>query len=204
MEQIERLPYFNKVTLGVALGKSGQNLDYWIKTRLKRGEIIALKKGLFVSKNYLLKNSGNNDSYRYMANIIRFPSYLSLEYVLSINNLIPEAIYTYTSITTKSSRNYINKLGNFSYRNIKRELFTGFTEIDVFDKKVYMATKTKALFDYLYLKPYRNRTMLKYDIEEGLRIDWDEFDKKERQEFIDYVNLSKSTKMKRVLKYLKW
>ncbi|MEK7168920.1 MAG: hypothetical protein AAB778_02805 [Patescibacteria group bacterium] len=204
MEQIERLPYFNKVTLGVALGKSGQNLDYWIKTRLKSGEIIALKKGLFVSKNYLLINSGNNDFYRYMANIIRFPSYLSLEYVLSINNLIPEAIYTYTSITTKTSRNYANKIGNFSYRNIKKELFTGFKEIEIFDKKVYIATKAKALFDYLYLKTYRNRTMLKYDIEEGLRIDWDEFNRNERQEFIDYVKLSKSTKMKRALKYLKW
>lgn len=204
MEQIDRLPYFNKVTLGVALGKSGQNLDYWVKTRLKSGEIIALKKGLFVSKNYLLKNSGNNDFYRYLANIIRLPSYLSLEYVLSINNLIPEAIYTYTSVTTKSPRDFTNKLGNFSYRNIKKELFTGFEEIVVFDKKIYIATKAKALFDYLYLKTYRNRTMLKYDIEEGLRIDWDEFNQDERKEFIGYVNLSKSTKMKRVLKYLKW
>lgn len=204
MEQIERLPYFNKVTLGVALGKSGQNLDYWVKTRLKSGEIIALKKGLFVAKNYLLKNSGNNDFYRYMANIIRIPSYLSLEYVLSINNLIPEAIYTYTSVTTKSSRDFTNKLGNFSYRNIKKELFIGFNEIVVFDKKIYIATKAKALFDYLYLKTYRNRTMLKYDIDEGLRIDWDEFNQEERKEFIYYVNLSKSTKMKRVLKYIKW
>jgi len=204
MEYIDKLPYFNKVTLGTALGKSGQNLDYWVKTRLKSGEIIALKKGLFVSKDYLLKNSGNNDFYRYIANIITFPSYLSLEYVLSINNLIPEAVYTYTSITIKSSRIFKNKLGNFSYRNIKKELFIGFTEVEVFDKKIYIATKAKALFDYLYLKIYRSRTMLKYDIEEGLRIDWDEFDETEKLEFIGYVNLSKSTKMKRVLKYLKW
>lgn len=204
MEYIDKLPYFNKVTLGVALGKSGQNLDYWIKTRLKSGEIIALKKGLFVSKNYLLKNSGNNDFYRYIANVIRLPSYLSLEYVLSINNLIPESIYTYTSVTSKSSRDYTNKLGNFSYRNIKKELFTGFEEIEIFDKKIYMATKSKALFDYLYLKPYKSRTVLKYDIEEGLRIDWDEFNQDDRKEFVSYVNLSKSTKMKRVLRYLKW
>ena len=44
MEQIEQLPFFNKVTASVAIGKSGQNLDYWIKTRIKSGKIIQLKK----------------------------------------------------------------------------------------------------------------------------------------------------------------
>ena len=103
MEQIEQLPYFNKISAGVALGKSGQNLDYWIKTRLKTGEIIALKKGLFVTRIYSLAENEKQKYYEYIANIIRYPSYLSLEYVMALWGLIPESIFAFTSITLKSS-----------------------------------------------------------------------------------------------------
>ena len=127
MEYIDKLPYFNKVTLGVALVKSGQNLDYWIKTRLKSGEIIALKKGLFVTKMYLARieeSSGIYEKYsQFIANTLRYPSYISLEYMLSLYGVIPEGVYVITSITTKSSRLFTNKLGNFRYQNIKKIYF---------------------------------------------------------------------------------
>lgn len=209
MEQIEKLPYFNKVTAGVALGKSGQNLDYWIKTRLKNGEIIALKKGLFVSKIYLIKLSGNpilNEEYKqYITGIIYQPSYLSLEYVLSLNGLIPEAIYSYTATTLKSPRIFQNGLGKFSYQNIKDELFGGF-ETKTFDngKRIRIASKAKALFDYLYLKRFVSLTRLRYELNEGLRLNWDEFNKKDVLEFKRFVLISNSSKMKSVIKIMKW
>ena len=204
MEQIEQLPYFNKVSAGVALGKSGQNLDYWIKTHLKTGEIIALKKGLFVTRIYLLAENEKQKYYEYMANIIRYPSYLSLEYVLALWGLIPESVFSFTSITLKSSRSYANTLGNFLYKNIKEELFTGFRTIEYGDKKISIATKAKALFDFLYLKAFDTRQRMKTEILEELRINWDEFDKNDIQEFKNYVKLSKSSKMKGVVKILKW
>lgn len=209
MEQIEQLPFFNKVTAGVALSKSGQNLDYWIKTRIKSGEIIQLKKGMFVSKNYLLSIQANfalRDNYlQYIAGIIYQPSYLSLEYVLSLKGLIPEAIYSYTSIAMKTTRDFKNKLGKFNYQNIKDDLFGGF-EVSEFDggKRIRIATKAKSLFDYLYLKKFESLSRLKYELEEGLRINWFEFNNDDINEFKRFVLISNSAKMNRIVKIMKW
>ena len=209
MEQIEKLPFFNKVTAGVALGKSGQNLDYWIKTRLKSGEIIALKKGLFASKYYLIALQADfrlREKYlQYLARIIYQPSYLSLEYVLSLKNLIPEAIYSYTSISLKTTRDFKNKLGKYNYQTIKDDLFGGFEVIE-FDggKRIRIATKAKALFDFLYLKKIKNLDLLKYEINEGLRINWLEFDKNDIKEFKRFAMISNSSKMKSIVKIMKW
>ena len=59
----------------------------------------------------------------YMANRLRLPSYLSLEYVLAKEGLIPEAVYVLTSITSKTSRNFTNFMANYSYKNVKTKLF---------------------------------------------------------------------------------
>ena len=42
----------------------------------------------------------------YMANRLRLPSYLSLEYVLAKEGLIPEAVYALTSITSKNFQKF--------------------------------------------------------------------------------------------------
>ncbi|WKZ25593.1 MAG: hypothetical protein QY322_04410 [bacterium] len=207
MEYIDKLPYFNKVTLGVALSKSGQNLDYWIKTRLKSGEIIAFKKGLFVSKMYLARieeSTGIYEKYiQFVANILRYPSYISLEYMLSLYGIIPEGIYVITSITTKSSRLFTNKLGNFRYQSIKKNLFTGYKSLDYRDNPVRIATKAKALFDTIYLRSFGNSS-LEYELSEGLRLNFGVFSKEDIDEFKNYVNLSKSVKMRKAIKILKW
>ncbi|MFA6074139.1 MAG: hypothetical protein WC758_08530 [Candidatus Woesearchaeota archaeon] len=207
MEQIDKLPFFNKVTLGVALNKSGQNLDYWIKTRLKSGEIVALKKGLFVSKMYLARieeSSGIYEKYiQFMANILRYPSYISLEYVLSLYGMIPEGVYVITSITTKSSRLFTNKLGNFRYQNIKKSLFLGYNEVDYKNNPVRLASRAKALFDTIYLRSFGNSS-LEYELIEGLRLNLDDFIKDDIDEFKSYVDLSNSVKMRKTVKILKW
>ncbi|MEK7504587.1 MAG: hypothetical protein AAB550_03745 [Patescibacteria group bacterium] len=207
MEYIDKLPYFNKVTLGVALVKSGQNLDYWIKTRLKSGEIIALKKGLFVTKMYLARieeSSGIYEKYsQFIANTLRYPSYISLEYMLSLYGVIPEGVYVITSITTKSSRLFTNKLGNFRYQNIKKNLFLGYNEIEYKDNQVRIATKAKALFDTIYLRSFGNSS-LKYELSEGLRLNLNTYTTDDINEFKKYVDLSDSVKMKNAIKILKW
>lgn len=209
MEQIEQLPFFNKVTAGVALSKSGQNLDYWIKTRIKSGEIIQLKKGMFVSRMYLARieeSTGVYEKYtQFIANILRYPSYISLDYMLSLYGIIPEGIYVTTSITTKSGRLFSNKIGNFRYQNINDKLFMGYQEIDYKGNSVRLASKAKALFDTIYLRSFGNSS-LEYELTDGLRLNFDNFSKKDVAEFKKYVlgTKSKSKKMKRALKILGW
>ena len=197
---MEQLPYFNKVTLGEVLGKEGENLNYWIKKLLKNGEIIALKKGLYVSRLYLLsltKNLELKERYlEYLANIIRYPSYISLEYALSKFGVIPECVYAITSVTTKTGRIYKNKLGSFIYKSIRDNLFNGFEVFEFENKRIKFATKAKALFDFLY---FRKSGSL-----ENIRINWDQFDENDRQEFKKIVFDSGSYKIKKQLKKLKW
>jgi len=197
-EQLKNLPYFNKSTLEEVLEKSGENLNYWVKKLLAKEELVSLKKGLYVSKLYLLgleKNPALREAYlEYLANIIRYPSYLSLEYALAKYGLIPEAVYNFTCVTLKSSRTYQNDLGNFIYRKIKESLFNGFVATSFEDKKIRIASPAKALFDWLY---FRRGSSL-----EGLRINWDAFLKNDREEFSKFVALANSRKMTSIFKYL--
>lgn len=110
-------------------------LHQWKENR----DIIAVKRGLFVFADYPI--------YKHKAQIARMlyePCYFSLEYALSFYGIIPEAAFTYTLVTTKATRYFKTPVGNFSYRTIKREAFTGF------DANTFMAEKEKALADYFY------------------------------------------------------
>jgi len=196
------LPFFNKKTAEILIGKKGRNLDKKISRLLKDGDLIGLKKGLYLSERYLLSQSDKKAYFEYLANILYYPSYLSLEYVLSFYGLIPEGVYVLTNISLKSSRIFENKLGTFIYRNVKKEVFCGYKKTQKGNFSVYSATKTKALFDFLYLKRNLSKDY-SYELNKGLRINWDEFVIADVKEFESYVNLSKSLKMKEILKRIK-
>lgn len=200
--ELDSLPFFNKKTAEVLIGKSGKNLDKKISNLLKTGDLISLKKGLYLSERYLLSQPDKKAYFEYLANILYFPSYLSLEYVLSAYSLIPEGIYAFTSISLKSSRVFENKLGIFVYRNVKEELFCGYSKVSKGSFSVHLASKAKTLFDFLYLKRNLSKDY-SYELGEGLRINWDEFFAADVKEFESFVNLSKSLKMKEILKEIK-
>ena len=197
-KELEQLPYFNKNEAAVVIGKRGKNLDKKIARLSKIGYLKTIKKGLYVSAVYADSESG--ESYmQFVANILRSPSYISTEYVMAREGLIPESVYWITSITIKSSRKYSNFLGNYSYRNIKKSLFLGFEEKNWNNNIIYIASKAKALFDYFYLKSTYNIKADVYDT----RINWDNFSKDGLLEFEKYVMLSKSIKMNNILKAIK-
>lgn len=197
-KELEALPYFNKFAAGQLIGKKGKNLDKKIAQLRKKKYLLSLKKGLYVGSVFVEKV--DRKLYQeYIANILRFPSYLSLEYALGEYGLIPEGIYSLTSVTVKSSRVFQNFLGNFVYRNIKEELFSGFLKKDFEEKKIKFASKAKALLDFLYLKKMVD---IKKELSEDSRINWDNFSKNDFQEFAGYVKKSKSLKMEIVLKIM--
>ena len=198
-KELEAIPYFNKKQAGILIGKKGRNLDDKIFRLKKINYLLNLKKGLYTTSPYY--DTTDKSFYcEYIANILRIPSYISLEYVLAKYNLIPEGVYPISSITYKSSRSYTNFLGSFSYQNIKRKLFSGFEERKYRTVKIYIAGIAKALFDYLYLKKLNN---LKQEIITDLRINWAEFKKEDLIKFEQYTKISKSKKMETVLKIIK-
>jgi hypothetical protein len=92
-----------------------------------------------------------------------------------------------------------NKLGTFTYRNIKTDLYQGFTISEYTGIPISLATPPKALFDFLYLRPWRGGG----DLAEELRLNLEEFTEKDWAEFTAFVEISKSTKMHRILKNLR-
>jgi len=112
-------------------------------------------------------------------------SWVALQYY----NLVTEAIYSITSITTKVTRNYQTKAGNFTYQSIKKDLFSDFLLVKgKFD--FFIALPSKALFDLIYFRTHQFRGLkiekVKKLIEE-LRIDFDEMDKAEQEKFYSMI-----------------
>lgn len=199
---LEDIPYLNKTTLAAIIGRQGEALNYWVKRLVQTGEIIPLKRDLFISRTFLLKVKGHPillDQYReYLAGALRSPSYISLEYALAKYGIITDVPYAITAITNKSSRTFINDLGTFIFRNVKQPLFCGYKEILFKDKRFYIATPAKALFDFVYLRKFVQREM-EQELEEGLRINWETFTKDDLKELKKFVKLSNKRKMEKFL-----
>ncbi|MFN4212974.1 MAG: hypothetical protein ACK4FL_03390 [Microgenomates group bacterium] len=194
---IENKPYLTKKELSIILDKKGKNLDKKISLLLRDQVILSLKKGLYISKIFYLKNKENIEEY--LANIIYYPSYLSKEYVLAKEGVIPESVFSYTSVTIKATRFFKNQLGDFSYNKIKENLFTGYYLKNYIENyKIKIATKAKALFDYFYFIPFQSAKQI-----DDLRLNWDNLEAKDIKEFESFVDLSKSLKMEKIYQLLK-
>lgn len=140
-----------------------------------------------------------------MVSAILIPqSYLSLEYVLQQNAILTEMTYPISAVTLKQTRVFENPMGTFTYRNIKENLYSGYTISEYMGIPIARATLAKALFDMLYLRPLNNRKQLQnYDLAEVLRLNLDDFSTNDRAEFAVFVEASKSKKMDQILENLR-
>lgn len=136
-----------------------------------------------VNKWYLFADIPMDDNLRYrIGNRLYRPSYISLESALSHYNLIPEAVFSLQSVSTRRTMVYDTVAGSFHYRSLKAELFFGYSAERNDTMPVLLANPEKAILDYFYLHSGLNRVE---DIE-GLRlnmdairsiIDWDKLEK---------------------------
>ncbi len=192
LEQLKYLSYFSKNTvyqLGKQLGLKDSTVKTYISRFLRYKEIIRLKNGLYVTTDFFEKNKNDVSYSFYLANVIRTPSYVSSWTALQYYNLTTEAIYSVTSVTSKVTRDYQTKVGNFSYQSIKKELFSDFSLIKgKFD--FFIALPSKALFDLLYFRTNQFRSKSAKNIKvliEELRIEIDEMDKNEQEKFYTMI-----------------
>lgn len=196
---LRQSPYLTKQNFSLAFDKQGENLNYWIKKLLREKTLISLKKGFYISSYYLDIISQDLNSreiyFEYLANILRFPSYVSLEYVLSTRNFLAETVYAITSVTVKSSRVYESQSAKFVYRNIKEKLFTDYSFKEFGTGKVKIATLPKALFDFLYFKKFVSVSEMQTYLTTRGRFNWEVMSLSDKKEFLKLVNSSGVTKM---------
>jgi len=204
---LSEVPFFTKQNLGVALGKEGEDLNYWIKKLTREQFLLPLKKGFYISKPYrdgFIRDPEQSELYwLYIANTLRSPSYISLEYVLSKYSLIPESAFAITSVTPKSSRTYEAEKVTFVYRSLKEDFFNYYHgyRLLVFGTTgltVRIAYPFKALFDFFYFKEFDSILgMRKYVLETG-RIQWDVLGSEEKTKLKKVLADSQSKKLQQI------
>jgi len=187
-KKAENLPYFETTELRLVLGADFStttlvNLKNWVN----KGYLVMLRRGLYI----IAEATKKFDSMVYATKIYS-PSYVSMEMALSFYGIIPEAVFTITSITTRKTKKFKTSLGNFSYQKIKTEAFGGFEAKKQEEISFNLALPEKAVVDFLYL----NRNVLDGTLEQfrGYRFNEDfKFDAKK------LLNFSEAFENKKVL-----
>lgn len=109
--------------------------------------VVSLRKGLYCFADY----PRNEAFIYYVSNKVYHPSYISLVSALAYYNLIPEAVYLVTSISTRKTKFFNTPVCNFEYKNVRKTLFFGYNLIIMEELTIKMAEPEKALLDYIYL-----------------------------------------------------
>lgn len=190
-------PYWLRSELELVYAKTGNTLSTTISRQLRLGTLHLLKNGFYTTPEFV--QSAGEPGREFLANALYVPSYLSLEYVLSRAGVIPEGIYAYTSVTTKPTRQFRTPIGICSYQHIKPALLTGYQQ-QTFQQsfQIKVATVAKALFDWLYLKPFPPTMGGKRQELRDLRINWESLTDADISEFHTYATLIDSEKMQQL------
>ena len=123
-----------------------------IKALKDKGILKSVKRGLYIpgeNANMQMPESS------LIANHIYGPSYLSMETALSHYGLIPERVYSVTSMTIKPSKDFRTSIGLYSYSYLPLPYYAfGIKNVKLQEKQsVIMASPEKALADKIVITP---------------------------------------------------
>ena len=140
----------------------------------KRGDIVRLKKGLYVVSEKISRKSISREL---IANHLYGVSYISLETALSHYGLIPEHVYSVRSITSKRAKRFSNTFGHFEYVTMPAEYFSIGIRQEIIDNEYayLIATPEKAVCDLILVTPHlrlQSLRAMQTCLEDDFRIDF--------------------------------
>lgn len=140
----KNLEIFTPYDLERCFDISKKSISKFLHRGIKEKFFIRAKRGLyfFTEKQPELQ--------LFLANKLYRPSYLSFDWALSYYHIIPESIYSITSVTTKPTREFTLGGQLYQYFTLKQKAFTGYRPQNVGGKIVLLADPEKTLIDYLY------------------------------------------------------
>ena len=94
------------------------------------------------------ENPFNTPSVEEIAMVVRYPSYISMEYALSKHGILSQMAYTLTLMTTKLPYIYKTKQSVYEYHQISPSLFWGYRQ----EGTVLTAEAEKALLDLIHIR----------------------------------------------------
>ena len=145
---IGALEWFDLATLVQLSDERRQSLSNQLFRLGKSGRIVPLRRGMYALAPRYRRVPIQPAA---LANALYRPSYLSNAWALSFHGLIPEGVPVYTSVTSRPPQQFCNDLGEFSYRNVKQELFFGYQPVQLSGRSVLVASPEKALLDFFHL-----------------------------------------------------
>lgn len=138
-------PYIGAQTLLVLLASYKKPREAILRM-CKNQELIRLKNGFFL----IAEKIQNGVPYEQVANFLYGPSYVSKEWALSFYGVIPEKVYTVTSMTLGKNKEFHTPIGDFSYDTLSEKCYSiGVTlkKCVGFEGNFFLATPEKALAD---------------------------------------------------------
>lgn len=114
------------------------------------GEIVKIRNGLYARTDFEMR--GDLDRFLVAKNLYE-PSYVSLHSALKYYNIIPESVYTVTSLTTRKTQEFSFNHTTYSFQKLKQKLFFGFSPVEWRGETFLMASPEKALLDLAYFEP---------------------------------------------------
>lgn len=153
--------------------KNYQNPRNKIGRWLKNGDLIRVKKGLYVFNS---KKCDTVYSTEVLANLIYGPSAISLTYALSYYGMIPERVVQITSITNKRNKRFETPAGRFSYAYLSQKKYAMQVNLETAGaSSFFIATPEKAIADQIYIYDKNasidNTESAGYYLTEDMRID---------------------------------
>lgn len=116
-----------------------------ITALLRDGVILRVKKGLYVFGEEYRRRAYSREL---LANLVYGPSFVSLDYALSLHGLIPERVSQVTSVTTGRGKEFSTPVGTFVYRPVPSDSFhLGMTRVEQGEISYLLATPERALAD---------------------------------------------------------
>ncbi|HCI04401.1 TPA: hypothetical protein DEW47_00235 [Patescibacteria group bacterium] len=198
---VANLPFFSIEDLS-SVGADKKYTKILLYRLGKAGEILRLKKGMYVSRKYLDRVEKENKINSYMEFVavnLYDPAYLSLEYVLAEYGILTENTQAFTLVSKNKTNKFANSLGLFNYKHMKGSLFFGFKITKKDNFLISKTTVAKALFDFLYL---RKKTILDKSAFLALRLNTENLKKEDLVELRKYAEMEGSKKMKEITNYL--
>ena len=122
---LDSLPYFTIEAIRQLMGDENAaagTIQTALYRWMKAGQIIQLKKGVYMTRRFFELHRADEDFAPAVSALLIPQSYLSLEYILQRSAILSDITYPVSAITLKQTRVFENKLGTFTYRNIKEDL----------------------------------------------------------------------------------
>ncbi|MFH1838360.1 MAG: hypothetical protein ABH808_02610 [Candidatus Kuenenbacteria bacterium] len=122
-----------------------------IQMLARAGWFLRIKKGFYIIIENLSSRSISDISLLTISQALNKNSYISLDVALNYYGMFDQYAKNITAINLKISKNYKFQNNNFKFVKINKKYYFGFTQVRVDGKIINIATKEKALLDYLYL-----------------------------------------------------